>query len=98
MPDDDALEVHFLEGDTAVLDLQARNDFQIAKLCMRLLAPMRLNKTDNDVNAAPLEVMGFVNHAICLADTSCRPDVELELSSFPPRDEIDEIATRRPRA
>ena len=45
------VDVHLLERDAAILDAPSRHDLEVADLCLGLGAPVRLDESDDDVDA-----------------------------------------------
>ena len=65
---EDGVEVHLFEPVTLVLDAPARDDFETVEQRLGLLAAMRLDDADDDVDAfAALRLSGLQH-----LDTSCR--------------------------
>ena len=78
---DDRFDVHFLEGHAAVLDAPPRHDLQIPYLGFSLCTLVWLDKADNYVDAAPTQVMSFLQHAVGLSDAGSRADIDFELAT-----------------
>ena len=67
----------------AILDDLAGNGLQTLAERDRLLAPVRLEVADHDVDAAPLQLVGFGQHLVGLADASGVAQEHLEPAPFP---------------
>ena len=59
-----------------------------------LLAPVRLDETDHDVDAACLERVRLLQHAVGLADAGGEPDVELQPPALRLLDQLEEVLRR----
>jgi hypothetical protein len=91
IPRDDRVDVHLLERHASILDLLARNNFDVPQLSGGVSSAMRFNEANDDINASAPEVMGFVEHPERLSDSGRGADVQLELSALAPSDELEEI-------
>lgn len=77
----DGLDVRLPEHRSSVLDLAPRNDLQALGLDDGVLAPVRLEITHNDVHTLVLQLMGFVQHLISLADARSVTQEDLKCAS-----------------
>ena len=75
--------VHLFEARAAVLDDLAGNGFQILAERDRFLAAVRLEVADDDVDAAPFQLVGFRQHLVGLADARGVAQEHLEPAAFP---------------
>ncbi len=76
--DQDGVDVHLLQGDAAILDRAARDDFEILDLCLGVAAAVGLDITDDDVQAARTERMCLLEHLVGLAHSGGGPDVDAQ--------------------
>ena len=81
---EDGLGVHFLEPCAAVLDEPTWNRLQPFDQRDRFLAPVRLEVADDDVDAAPLQLAGFGQHLVGLADAGGVAEEHLQASACAP--------------
>ena len=88
---EDGVEVHFLERHAAVLELLSGNGLQALDQRLGLGATVRLREPDDDVDAALLEVVCLLEHAVGLADARCEPQVDLEPPTLRALDQLEEI-------
>ena len=88
---DHRVDVHLLERHAAVLDLLARHDLEVADLRLGLGAPVRLDESDDDIDASTSQIVRLVEHAVRLARSRRRADVELELPALALSNEREEF-------
>jgi len=69
-------DIHFFEGDTAVLDAPARHDFQIADLGLGVRASVGFDEPDHDIDAFATECVRVFQHRIGFAHARCGADVD----------------------
>ena len=72
------VDVQLFERDAMVLNAAARHHLEIADLCQRLRATVRLHNSDDDVNSLTLQTLPFQQHLIRLAYTRCEPEIDLQ--------------------
>ena len=68
MPRQDGLRIHLLKERAAILDLLPGNDLQAFGFRDRLLAAVRLEIADHDVDAGSLQLLSLFQHLVGLAD------------------------------
>jgi hypothetical protein len=88
---DDRVDGHLFERHASILNLLARNDFDITQLGSGVGSAMRFNEANDDVNASAPEIMGFVEHSERFSNSGRGTDVQLELSALAPSDKLEEI-------
>ena len=88
---EDGVEVHLLDGDAAILDLAPRHVLEARDELRGLGAAVRLDEAEHDVDAALLERVRLLEHAVGLADAGGEADVELEPPALAPLDELEEV-------
>jgi hypothetical protein len=75
------VHVHLLERGPAVVDLPARDDFEISDLRCRLRPSVRLHEADDDILAVLAAAPPLVEHRVRLADAGCGAEIDAEHSS-----------------
>ena len=75
---ENCVEVHIFNGEAAVFDATARDDFQPFQQGGGFGAAVGLNKSNHHVGAAFLQGMRLFEHPVGLADPGCEAHVELE--------------------
>ena len=110
MAGEDGVHVHLFQVDAAIGNHALGNDFEIADAGLGLLAPVRLDQADDDIDALlVLMQVGVVEHVVGFAHAGRGADVDAQLGGFrcfssmisamlspPPRD--DGFQRLRPRA
>ena len=86
------VEVHLLEGRTAVLDLLAGNDLQLANRLGGMGAPVGLDVADDDVAPPVAAALALLEHCERLSDASGSTEVDPELPSR--RDDVGDVFGR----
>src|SRR6185437_1321968 len=92
---EDRLQVHLLDGDAAVLEGLAGDGGQTGDERRRLGAAMRLHEAEHHVDAAPLERVRLLQHAVGLPDPGREPDVELEPAALGAPEHLEEVLGTR---
>src|SRR5262249_4530231 len=77
----DRVEVHLLEPRAAILDDTARHHLEAVDERDRLLAAVRLEVADDDIDAAALELARLHEHLIGLADARRVAEEHLEVTA-----------------
>ena len=90
----DRVEVHLLDGDAAVFDLRRGTTSRPSISASVSCAPVRLDEADHHVDAALLERVRLLQHAVGLADAGGEADVELEPAALPLLDQLQEVLRR----
>jgi len=90
------VEIHFFQYDAAVLDLAARDDLQVAELCRGLLASVRLDEPDHDVDAFALKPLRVLDHRVGLADARRGADVDAQAGALGGLQLREHLIARRP--
>jgi hypothetical protein len=91
LPPRDGTDVHFLEHDASILDSLSRYNFELANLRFGLWAPVGLDESNHDVDAATPKIIGLGEHAVRLTDPCRRSDVELEFAALTLADEREKL-------
>ncbi len=65
---DDAVDVHLLDDDAAILDTSARHDLEAVQQLRGPRAAVRLHESDDDIRAALRASMALLEHPVRLAD------------------------------
>ena len=86
-----AVGVHLLDHDAAVLDARARNLLEPLDQRRGLGAAVRLDEAEHDLDAAPLERLRLLEHAIGLADAGSEADVQLQAPALRPTKDFEEV-------
>jgi hypothetical protein len=94
MPRDDAIHVHLLQRHATIGNRQAWHDLDIAQLCIRLHATVRLDERDHDVDSTTAKVVRLVDHAIRLPRARRGADVQLQLAPLLTLHERQEVGVR----
>ena len=74
----DRVEIHFFQDHAPVFDLAARHDLQVAELRLGLRASVRLDESDDDVDAIAPKRVCVLDHRVGLADAGRGADVDAE--------------------
>src|SRR5262245_21005417 len=74
------VDVHLPDGCSAVLDVFARDDLEVADLFRRLRPAVWLDVADDDVLAVAGAAPPLVEHGVRLADARCGAEVDAELA------------------
>src|SRR4029077_2787051 len=78
----DRIYIHLFEECALVVDLPARNLFQLCSELRGGFAAMSLDHADHDVFAATVAPDGFTEHAIGLPSSRCLAYKRLEAAAF----------------
>ena len=88
---DDRCSVHLFDRDSPVFDARARDSLQPVDQHRGLGAAVRLDEAERDFDAAPLERLRLLQHAIGLADAGGEPDVQLQAPALRATEDLEEI-------
>ena len=66
---ENGIEIHFFKDNTLIFHTASWNHFQILEQCLRLDAAVSLYNSHDDVLAALLQYMGFIEHGIGFSHT-----------------------------
>ena len=75
------VDVEFLEGAAAIFDLAARQDFQTFRQGARFRPTVRLDETDDDVDAVQLQGPRLRQHGVGLADAGRGAQKDAQLAA-----------------
>ena len=78
LPRQECVEIHLFEHDAAILDLPSRHSLQVADLLLGFRPAVRFDVADDDVDALPLQAVGFLQHFVGLADAGREAEIDLE--------------------
>ena len=90
------VEVHLLDRHAAVLDAPARDLLEALDQRRGVGAAVRFDEAEDHVDAALLQRVRFLQHAVGLADPGREADVELQPPALGALDELEKVL--RPRA
>src|SRR5271165_7528161 len=78
---EEGIQIHFIEAVTVIVNARPRNQLEPVKQGLSFRPPMRFDDPYDNVGPFSLPCLGGQKHLVCLANTWCRTEKNLETAA-----------------